>query len=170
MSHSTKRGKNGQSFSPPWKQLFFEMFVSIDLLGPKKKILSIAQSLSKYPVDPLKCSIRIVTLDNTRKNRPKNFPHWKYWQFFQKFVFSTTSQVLKHRSYMFHSNRHNALWTLITCPLRFVTLDNTRKKGSKSFATVKTAIFWNVCFYRPLRSQKKDLIKCTKFVKNPVDP
>ena len=26
-----------------WKQLFFEMFVSIDLLGPKEMILSIAQ-------------------------------------------------------------------------------------------------------------------------------
>ena len=26
-----------------WKQLFFEMFVSIDLLGPKKMILSFAQ-------------------------------------------------------------------------------------------------------------------------------
>ena len=34
-----------------WKQLFFEKFVSIDLLGPKKMILSFAQKLSKYLVD-----------------------------------------------------------------------------------------------------------------------
>ena len=30
-----------------WKQLFFEMFVSIDLLGPKQFTLSFAQNLSK---------------------------------------------------------------------------------------------------------------------------
>ena len=35
-----------------WKQLFFEMFVSINLLGPKEMILSFAQYLSKYLVDP----------------------------------------------------------------------------------------------------------------------
>ena len=35
-----------------WKQFFFEMFVSIDLLGPKEMILSFAQHLSKNLVDP----------------------------------------------------------------------------------------------------------------------
>ena len=35
-----------------WKQLFFEMFVSIDLLGPKGMILSFAHYLPKYLVDP----------------------------------------------------------------------------------------------------------------------
>ena len=35
-----------------WKQLFFEMFVSIDLLGPKELILSYAQCLAKYLMDP----------------------------------------------------------------------------------------------------------------------
>ena len=34
-----------------WKQLFFEMFVSIDLLGPKEMILLFAQYLSKHLVD-----------------------------------------------------------------------------------------------------------------------
>ena len=35
-----------------WKQLIFEMFVSIDLSGPKKVILWFAQFLSKYLGDP----------------------------------------------------------------------------------------------------------------------
>ena len=35
-----------------WKQLIFEMFVSIDLLGPKEMILSFVQYLSKYIADP----------------------------------------------------------------------------------------------------------------------
>ena len=35
-----------------WKQVFFEMFVSIDLLGPKGMILSFTHYLPKYLVDP----------------------------------------------------------------------------------------------------------------------
>ena len=35
-----------------WQQLFFETFVSIDLLDPKEMILSFAQSFSKYLLDP----------------------------------------------------------------------------------------------------------------------
>ena len=35
-----------------WKQLVFEMFVSVDLLGPKEMILSFAQYSAKYLVDP----------------------------------------------------------------------------------------------------------------------
>ena len=35
-----------------WKQLFFEIFVSIDLLGPKGMILSFAHYFPKYLVDP----------------------------------------------------------------------------------------------------------------------
>ena len=39
-----------------WKRLFFEMFVSIDHLGPEEMILTLAQYLSKYIVDPSKMS------------------------------------------------------------------------------------------------------------------
>ena len=35
-----------------WKQLFFERFVSIDLLGDKEMILSVAQYLATFLVDP----------------------------------------------------------------------------------------------------------------------
>ena len=35
-------GKKGQKFFS-WKQLFFEMFVSLDLWGPKEKMISFAQ-------------------------------------------------------------------------------------------------------------------------------
>ena len=48
----------------------------------------------------------------------------------------------------------NTLYTIINCFTRFVTLDNARKYGPKAFVTVKTAFFINICFYRPLRSQK----------------
>ena len=46
-----------------WKHLYFEMLVSIDLLGPKEMISSIAPYLSKYIVDtdnllPNICQVR----------------------------------------------------------------------------------------------------------------
>ena len=34
------------------KKAFFEMFVSINLLGPKEMLSSFAQSMSKHLVDP----------------------------------------------------------------------------------------------------------------------
>ena len=35
--------KKGQNLLSSWKKLFFELFVSIDPLGPKKTIWSFAQ-------------------------------------------------------------------------------------------------------------------------------
>ena len=44
----------GQIFISLLKRLFFEKFVSIDLLGLKEMILSFAQKLSKNHVEPYK--------------------------------------------------------------------------------------------------------------------
>ena len=44
----------GHNFLSPLKRLIFEKFVSIDLLGLKKMILSFAQKLSKNHVEPYK--------------------------------------------------------------------------------------------------------------------
>ena len=41
------------------------------------------------------------------------------------------------------------------------------KMCQKTFVIVKTAVSRNVCFYRPVGSQRKDLILCTLFVKKP---
>ena len=46
--------KNGPKTFVIVETAFFEMFVSIDPLGPKEMFLSIAQSLSKRLVDPYK--------------------------------------------------------------------------------------------------------------------
>ena len=46
--------KNGPKSLSSWKQLFFEMFVSVDLLGLEGMILSIAQQMSKNLVNPRK--------------------------------------------------------------------------------------------------------------------
>ena len=62
--------------------------------------------------------------------------------FFQKSVlFSTNSQFLKKCRYNFRSKFQISLLTHTNCLLRFVTLDNTRKNGPKTFVIVKTAFF-----------------------------
>ena len=100
MSHSILRKIKGQQLLWLWKQHFFEMFVSIDLWGPKEIILLIPQYWKvclffkhlcfQQPLRFLKkrshqfhssgqitlwtqiiCSLRLVTLDNTEKKEPK---------------------------------------------------------------------------------------------------
>ena len=61
--------------------------------------------------------------------------------FFQKVLFSTTSQVLKEWSYNFHSSCQNTFWTLIVCPLRFFTFDIARKNRPKYFIHWKSWLF-----------------------------
>ena len=46
--------KLDQKFLSSWKQLFFETFVSIDLLGPNEVILSFGQKTWKNLVDRYK--------------------------------------------------------------------------------------------------------------------
>ena len=113
------------------------------------------------------CPLRFLTLDNTRMNRPDSLLHWKGRLFFQKFVFSTTTKVLNNWCFNFHSKCQKTLWTLMKLYFRCITLDNTRKIGPKSFVPVKAALFWNVCFYRPLRSYRNKLITCKITVKRP---
>ena len=65
----------------------------------------------------------------------------------------------------FHSNCRNTFWTLTNCPVRFVTLDYTRKNGPKQFLTGKIAFFSKVCvFQQLLRCYGSDLRTCTKIV------
>ena len=51
-----------------------------------------------------------------------------------------------------------------------VTLDDTRKIGSKTFVTVKTAFFWNVCFFDILGPKELILSFAQKLSKYLVDP
>ena len=101
------------------------------------------------------CFLRFLKLDNTRKIGEKFFLHWIGCLFFKHFCLQQPPRFFQKCSYMFHGNGEISLCTLITCCLRFVTLDITGKKEPKVSVTVKTAILWNLCFYRPLWSPKK---------------
>ena len=83
--------KKGQKLFSSLKQFFFEMFVSIDLLGSKEVIFSFIQTLSKYLVDAYRKFHDLFMFCKTRKNRSKSFLQWKGCLFFQNFMFSTTS-------------------------------------------------------------------------------
>ena len=95
-------------------------------------------------------------------------------------MFLTTFYVLQKWPYIFtiiaskplgaYKEVFWGLLTLVNCSPRFVTLDATRKIGPNTFVTVKTAIFWNIFFYRPLRSQRIELIISTIKVKKPSGP
>ena len=52
LSHSIVLWEMSQNFCHCEDSSFFEMFVSIDRLGPEKLKLSLAQYLEKYLVDP----------------------------------------------------------------------------------------------------------------------
>ena len=90
--------------------------------------------------------------------------------FFSKFwVFNNHLDTKK----TFTSSRvvvKKSLWTPISCSLIFATSDNTKKNGPKTYVIVKTALFWKVCFYRPIRSPRHVLVICTIVFKTPCGP
>ena len=58
--------------------------------------------------------------------------------------------MLQKWSCNFHKKCQSFLWTLKNCPLRFVTLDNSRKFGQNLFSTGKFAFFSKTCVYNNL--------------------
>ena len=79
--------------------------------------------------------------DNTRKNGPKFFLHWKVTFFSKLCVLNKLLGFLKKCLYKFQSKSQNLSWTLIICSLMFFILDNTRKIRPKTFVIAKKAIF-----------------------------
>ena len=161
------RRKNRPQVFFHWKvRLYFsKIWFFINLLGPKELILLLAQYLSDYLLDLYTSSLEVCTTRYYEKKKtPKYFNHWKVCLFFKNLWFQQPPRSLKKCSGKLHSISRNSLWTLVSCSLRFIILHKTGKKG-KIFCHLKTAIFWNACFYRPLRSQRKDDIFCTIHVK-----
>ena len=100
-----------------------------------------------------KCFLRFVILENSIMGEKKGqnlFFSLERLPFLKNLCFQKTSWVLQKWSFDFHSVCQNTLWTLIKCSLRFVILDNTRKRP-KLFFTGKIAFFSKICFQQPLR-------------------
>ena len=156
--------KDRKNFSS-WKQLFFWNVCFYRPLRSQINDPTICTTIMKKILwTVIVCSMTILMLEKMRNNRPKIFLHW-IDSLFSQYMFSTISQVPKKCCYKFQCDCQKSFWTLINSFRPFVTLDDTRKNGPKSFVIVKTATFWNVCFHRPLKSQRNDLIMCSVFVK-----
>ena len=140
-SHSIMRDKIGQTlFFIGEIAFFFRKFLfSITSWVLKRWSYSSHSNSQITSWNVISCSLTFVMSDIARKNRPKSFFHWKDCLFFLKFVFSTTSKVLKNWSYNFRSNCHFSFWTFINGLLRFFTLDYERQNRPKSF------LHWKGC-------------------------
>ena len=147
------------------------------------KNMSFQQPLRCYKTDPIIptvfASIPFLTyflspeVCQTRWNEKKLvkiFSSLENLPLFQNIVFSTTTLVLQNWYYTFHSKCQIDFWTLKKFDLRFSTPDRARKFGSKTFVTVKTAVFWKFCFYGHLRSQKMILTIAQYLAKNFLGP
>ena len=108
------------------KQLFIELFVSIDLSGPKNFFYHLHIICQNTFWTLMSCCLTYVMCNNTRKSRPNIFHDWKDCLFFKTFHFQQPIRTWKS-PYKFQSKWQNSLWTLITRSLMFVTLDDTRK-------------------------------------------
>ena len=145
MSHSISRGKRSQKFLSPWKQLFFEMFVSIDLCAPEKNVFITCTTFVKKPCGPSKIVSWHLSCSILREKIGQNLFFARNFAFFsQNFVFLTTSLVPKNWSYYFHNKCQNTSWTLRICFLTFVMFDNMGTNRPKSFLHLK------ICLYLPI--------------------
>ena len=161
--------KKGRKLLSSWKQLFFEVFVSIDPLGAKEMFLSFEQSWPKHLLGPFRLFHELSTFDITKKNGQNLFFTRKIAFFWKLCVFNNLLG-LKKMLLQFQSKSQNTFWTLINCSLMFFILDITRKNRPKTFATAKKDFSWNVCFCQPLRSQRNVIINCTINVKTLCGP
>ena len=149
---------------------FWTICVFNKFLGLKKHSYKFHSFCQIIVLTLINCSLIFGLLNITRKTGQLVSFHWKDCLFFSKNCDFNNLLGPRNCSYKKYSNGRNSLWTLVGCSLRLVTLDNTRKMGPKCFVIVKTAFFWDVCFYRPLISQKSGLIICTIDVKIPCRP
>ena len=168
LSHSISLRGMGQKILFLWKQLFSETFVSTNLRCPKKMILSFPQYMSNYIVDPKKCSYKFqsncqntlwilikcfvsFSRSITREKRVKQFFSLERLPFFLKnLCFQQPLRFLKKCSYKLYSKGRKSLWTFTICPLKFVTLDNTKKKTPNIFSHRNVAFFSKACVFNNL--------------------
>ena len=94
--------------------------------------------------------LRLVILDNTRKNGSK-FCHFENSNFL-KCLFLSTSKVPTRVSYHLHKKTQNNLWILLNCSLTVFMLDITRKNRPQNFFLWEGGFFVSkICvFIHPL--------------------
>ena len=143
-SHSIIPGKVGQNLLSPWKHLFFDMFVSVDLLGPKKWSYQLHNFCQKNLCALISCCLTFVKFDKTRQNRPKNFFSGKIAFSFKSLFFQqrlrSQKMILSFAQYL---SKH------LLCPHKMFpevcqNRQYEKKMGQKLFFTGKVAFFFEM--------------------------
>ena len=134
------------------------------LLTSQRKEHIICTKISKIHCGLLKIRPRLFLRSIKREKEGQNlFFSGKVAFFFSKLWVFNNQLDTRKSPYNFQSSCPKSLWTFISCSLIFVTIDDTKENGPKTYVIVKTALFWEVCFYRPIRSPGHVLVICTKF-------
>ena len=126
------RRSMGQKHSSSRKRLFFETFVSIDLLGPPRNVLINCSINVKIHCGPLYFVSWHFSCSIVQKKWPKCFFQWKVCLFFKTFCLQQPLRSLKKCSHKFNSNCQNSMWILLNCSPMFVTLEYLKKVGQKN--------------------------------------
>ena len=105
------------------------------------------------------------------KQKGNFFSSRKRLPFFKKFVFPSTSWVLKKWCYDLHSKCHITLWNFISGSFTFVMSDIARKNRPKTFLLWNYYLFFQKFrFQQPLRCYRNGLASSTVKVKTPSEP
>ena len=108
--------------------------------------------------------------DNARKIRPNYSFHWKVCLFFQSFVFSTDSWMIKKWSCISHQDCRKSSWSLTKGYCMSVLVGNMRKIVKKNLFLRDDSLCFEKFGCRLLRSWTNDQIACTIPVKKPRVP
>ena len=167
-----KTRKNRPKSFLRWKGCIFfsKHCFSNNLLGPKKGFYRFRRVCQSSLWTLLKRWVTFVMFDKTRKIRPKAISHYKDCLFSPKLRVlnnllgpkKTNCQVQEYLSKF-----------ICDCTILFFEVFHMRyneERSAKNFCHRENSCFWNVCFYRPLRSQRNYLIICKINVRIPCVP
>ena len=125
-SCSILRDKNGHKHFFTRRIAFFsKICVFNNHLGIKKCSYKCHSNCYNRGWTLINFSLRFVTIDITRKNRPKSFLHWKDGFFYKNCVFNNLVDPTEKNNVL-HKKCQNTFQTLLDCSLTFVMFDTTR--------------------------------------------
>ena len=150
-------GKIGEVFSFLGKSVFFKNCVFNNVLRPKKKSYYYHSNCQNNFLALINRFLRFVTLDNLRKMGQTHLFTGKV-TFFQKFVFSATSQVLKIDLITSTLYAKISFW-LLWIVLWGLSNSTIRKNmGQIQFFTEKVAAFRKICVLNNFLGSKEKIL------------
>ena len=130
------------------------MFFFYPLLRSQREmILSFSQKLSKNLNAPMNSCLRYFIRDNSRKNRPKSFLHWKGCFFSKNLCFQQPLRCYRN-DLIYYTVIVRVPFGPLQCVAWGLSHSILRENiGHSTFFTrIIAFLFENLCFQQPLRS------------------